>query len=316
MAAPLLSLGCDPAPPASTPPVNTEALPGPPIDDPGPGPDHDHDHDHDQAPSSAPPMIHVPAGTVRLGEPPLPPGAPPATHAPRPPPQRELRVSAFLMDRTEVTRAAYARFLADTDYRPPHVEEPWAEDGWSWDGADFPAGTGEHPVVLTSYYDARAYCRWAGKRLPTEAEWQLAALGTASAERHYPWGQAYDPNALNHGKNEPDWFDDSDGWERTAPVGSFPAGATPDGIVDLYGNAWEWTADVRSASWEPYIGTPTDGTLLDPHNPPPGIYMAVRGGSYYFDISATTLGERHAFLPEIRRKTSGFRCARDIGSGP
>ncbi len=255
-------------------------------------------------------MVRIPGDRVLLGRI-AQPGQP---HSPVPVPQapmaRELRVSGFWLDRTEVTRAAYQLFLDATGYRPPSVEEAWAEDGWSWKGGHYPAGTGEHPVVLTSWYDAAEYCAWAHKRLPTEAEWQLAALGPASAPRQYPWGPDYDPARLNHGRFQQPNFDASDGFERTAPVGSFPAGATPDGLQDMYGNAWEWTADIRTESWDAYQGDGPAGDL-DAHSPPPGLYVAVRGGSYFFDVSMTTEGERNAFLTEIRRKTSGFRCAQD-----
>ncbi len=227
---------------------------------------------------------------------------------------QEVEVSPFLIDRTEVTRLAYQRFLVETGYRPPHVDEPWAAEGWNWAGTDFPPGTGEHPVVLVSAYDAAEYCAWRGARLPTEAEWQLAVLGPG-AGRRYPWGADYDASRLNHGKLEQPNFDDSDGFLTTAPVGSFPQGATPEGLLDGFGNAWEWTADQRFEGWaytEPALG---QGPRKDPHNPPPGLYVAVRGGSYFFDLEPNPLGERHAFLPEIRRKTSGFRCAADAGAG-
>lgn len=208
---------------------------------------------------------------------------------------RRVWVEAFRMDRYEVTRAAYRAFLADTGYRPPFVAEPWAEADWNWNGIDFPVGTGEHPVVLTSRYDAEAYCTWAGKHLPGEAEWQLAALGTEEASRVWPWGEAYEAERLNHGQLEEPVYDDSDGWKTTSPVGSFPSGRGPNGLDDAFGNAWEWTADFRVESWDSTKG--------------PALYAAVRGGSYYTDLRPDPGGERHQFLAELRRKTSGFRCA-------
>jgi formylglycine-generating enzyme required for sulfatase activity len=222
-------------------------------------------------------------------------------------------VDAFDIDRTEVTREQYQQFLLATGYRPPHVDEPWADEGFNWDGTDFPAGTGDHPVVLISWYDASEYCAWADKRLPTEAEWQLAALGPAEEGRRYPWGDVYDPLALNHGRSFAPNYDDSDGYWTTAPVGSFPAGRSPYGLEDAFGNAWEFTADYRRRDWRHYVGERRDSTLADLHAPGPGIYVIVRGGSYFFDVQAAPHGgESVAFLVELRRKTSGFRCARDV----
>ena len=226
---------------------------------------------------------------------------------------RAVWVKPFRIDRTEVTRSAYKRFLDATGYRPPHVEEDWAQEGYNWSGNDFPDGTGEHPVILVSWYDATEYCAWAGKRLPTESEWQLAALGEQSAERSYPWGRDYDAMALNHGKMDEPNFDDSDGYLTTSPVGSFPQGASPYGLLDAFGNAWEFTSDARVDSWELVESTEksqgeTQG-WTDVHAPGPSLYVAVRGGSYFFDAAAHPAGEQNQFLPELRRKTSGFRCA-------
>ena len=286
-------------------------------------------------------MLPVPGGAVRLGAVVHPPAEgftpPPAQHphgpAPKGPPldsqgrpQKhpaptntlhnahleaiEVTVSPFWMDVTEVTRSAYSTFIEATGYPAPFVDEEWAREGWNWSGTDYPEDTGEHPVVLVNWYDARAYCSWASKRLPTEAEWQLAALGPAETERIYPWGNTYDPNALNHGMAVPPNFDDSDGYLTTSPVGAFPTGAGPYGHLDLFGNAWEYTADFRLSSWDQLLGDRSSGTVLDPHTPPTGHYVSVRGGSYFFDFRPNPGSERNAFLPELRRKTSGFRCVR------
>lgn len=226
---------------------------------------------------------------------------------------RAVWVKPFQIDRTEVTRSAYKRFLDATGYRPPHVEEDWAQEGYNWSGNDFPKGTGEHPVILVSWYDATEYCAWAGKRLPTESEWQLAALGEQSAQRSFPWGKDYDALALNHGKMDEPNFDDSDGYLTTSPVGSFPEGASPYGLMDAFGNAWEFTSDARVDAWELVETTEKrreEGEgWTDVHTPGPSLYVAVRGGSYFFDAEAHPAGEQNQFLPELRRKTSGFRCA-------
>ncbi len=274
---------------------------GAPLDGPGPG------------------SALLPVGPGALPDHGAAPGA--GTHGGKPVPDplhpaRDVTVSTFWLDLTEVTRDQYALFLVDTAYRPPYVDEDWAREGWNWDGPTPPPGTGDHPVVLVHWYDARAYCAWAGKRLPTEAEWQRAALGPASEERLFPWGNAYDGARLNHGTLLPPNYDDSDGWERTSPVGSFPAGASPEGVQDLFGNAWEWVEDVRVRGWEQVRtrdGGPADatGALHDPVAVGPALYAASRGGAFFFDLRPNPSGERSAFLAELRRKSTGFRCARD-----
>ncbi len=287
-------------------------------------------------------MVAIAAGLVVLGPRHLPPvdGAslPPMSHPPpqskmggAPPPTKggsvawssaggrgfvpmHVQVSRFWIDRTEVTRAAYAQFLDATGYRLPHVGESWADDGWNWTNAQPPAETEDHPVVLVSWYDADAYCRWADKRLPTEAEWQLAALGPANARRDYPWGNVYDGRRLNHGRIEPPNFDGSDGHERTAPVGSYPGGRAASGIEDAFGNAWEFTADLRVEAASQVVNKGKEGGVVrDASAPGPGLRVAVRGGSFYFDLRPNPGSEWSAFVPELRRKSAGFRCARDGG---
>ena len=224
-------------------------------------------------------------------------------------PSKKVTVSDFWMDLTEVTRKDYQKFLQATGYRPPFIAEEWAKDGWNWNGTDYPEGTGDHPVVLVSWYDAQEFCAWRGKRLPTEAEWQLAALGDAALGNIYPWGKTYNHEALNHGKIESPNFDDSDGYLTTSPVGAFPLGNTPYGIQDIFGNAWEFTADARRATWKFYENAEGD-ILENTFAPGPSLYVAVRGGAYFFDLRPNPGGERNEFLTEVRRKTSGFRCAK------
>lgn len=227
---------------------------------------------------------------------------------------RKVGVEAFQIDRTEVTREAYAQFLAETGYRLPHVAEEWAEGEWNWESVTVTQDMKTHPVVMVSFHDASAYCRWAKKRLPTEAEWQLAALGPASDARLYPWGDRYRDDYLNHGRVEAPNFDDSDGYRGTAPVGSFPLGRSPAGLQDAFGNAWEFTADARIDDWANarHQGFGAQGEMIAATAPGPALRVAVRGGSYYFDLRPNPGGEWTAFTPEARRKSSGFRCARDM----
>jgi formylglycine-generating enzyme required for sulfatase activity len=222
-----------------------------------------------------------------------------------------VAVSDFWIDRTEVTQRQYAAFVVDSHYRAPFVDEPWAEDGWDWNDNQPPEKTLDHPVVLVNWYDAREYCAWAGKRLPTEAEWQLAALGPAEAERVWPWGDTYDDMKSNHGTTKYPNYDPSDGWEKTSPVGAYPAGRTPEGVDDMFGNAWEWAADIRLSDWSGMLGERTAQGMKDAHTGTLGIYAVVRGGAYFYDFRPFPAGERSGFLTELRRKTSGFRCAAD-----
>ncbi len=222
---------------------------------------------------------------------------------------KRVTVSSFWIDLTEVTRQAYKDFLDSTGYRPPFIAEEWAEDGWNWKGTDFPKGTGDHPVVMVSWYDAQEYCAWMGKRLPTEAEWQLAALGDVRLGNNFPWGKEYNHDALNHGQIESPNFDDSDGYLHTSPVGAFSAGRSVYGLEDTFGNAWEFTADARRATWKFYDNAEGDSPK-DTIAPGPSLYVGVRGGAYFFDLRPNPGGERNEFLTEVRRKTAGFRCAK------
>lgn len=270
------------------------------------------------APGGAPGGPSAPPGSPSAGGGALPDlGATSATkHGltkadPDPLEAREVEVGDFWIDLTETTHAEYARFIEATGYRPPFVDEPWAMDGYSWVGGEPPAGLDDHPVVLVNWYDARAYCAWAGKRLPTEPEWQLAVLGPSEQERNYPWGAELGEGHYNHGRMIDPNYDDSDGWARTSPVTAFPTGRSWAGLYDGFGNAWEWTNDWRVQDWEKVSGERRGGRLVDPHTEGLALYAAVRGGSFFFDLGPNPAGERNAFIAELRRKSSGFRCAAD-----
>ncbi len=244
-------------------------------------------------------MIRVPAGVFWMGL--EDPG--PADRR-----RRQVYVAAFDIDRTEVTIAQYARFVRETGYKPPFVDEPWAAP-YNWKDGKPPTGYDDHPVTLINWYDADAYCRWAGKRLPTEAEWEKAARGPRGLR--YPWGNQWDPSACNHGKGGTDNYDASDGYETTSPVGAFPSGRSPYGVLDMFGNAWEWTADWYSLGWNEERGLVEDGILYNPKGPPSGFNKVARGGSFFFNLRDDLSAERAFMFPESRRKTTGFRCARD-----
>lgn len=230
-------------------------------------------------------------------------------------PAQVVRVAGFWIDTLEVSRAQYGLFLAATGYRPPHVEEEWAEKEWNWEGVAPPAGSEDHPVVLASWYDAREYCAWRGARLPSEAEWQLTALGPAEEQWAYPWGETYVAGRMNRGiLQAPNYDDREDGYLTTSPVGHYPEGASRYGALDTFGNAWEWVADVRVRSWDE-VRFVDAARRRGPYTPTLGLYAGARGFSYFADPRVNLAMDHNAFPVELRRKTSGFRCARSPEPG-
>jgi formylglycine-generating enzyme required for sulfatase activity len=216
-------------------------------------------------------------------------------------------LSTFSIDRTEVTVGDYRRCVIAAECLP----------------ATYPTGDPkfdrpELPVTHVSWEDARRYCAWRGKRLPTEAEWERAARGFA--ERTWPWGFLPNPKLANHGSldvgsaiglgpasGQPEIIvgteDASDGFAGLAPVGSFPGGATPEGVHDLAGNVSEWVSDF----WSDQLPKQAAG---DPTGPPTGTLRVVRGGSFRHPMSLLRATSRVGRIPSSRDATIGFRCAR------
>ncbi|MCD4748903.1 MAG: SUMF1/EgtB/PvdO family nonheme iron enzyme [Thermoanaerobaculales bacterium] len=189
--------------------------------------------------------------------------------------QRQVTVNSFFMDRTEVRWEDYLLFVETTRYRP--LPESWS-------------GEPGFPVANVNRQDADAYCRWQGKRLPTADEWEFAARGVDG--RRYPWGnESPDGTRANFcDANCPKaWhnYDHDDGFAGPAPVGSFPAGATPEGLLDMGGNIREWTAT-------------TDDDRSD-----------VKGGGFYNAIDDLIAADVRRNLIETRNPTIGFRCVQD-----
>ena len=263
-----------------------------------------------EAPKVPEGMVYIPGGEVWVGSPRVgpmpPPGGGPSVRG-----RRELWLDPYAIDVDEATRSVYARFLIETGYRLPSVGEGWADDGYAWKTAEEGLSVEpDHPVVLISWYDAREFCRWRGARLPTDAEWEVAALGAEG--RNWPWGQAFDGSALNHGSADAPFFDDSDGWLKTSPVGAFPKGKSVYGLNDTFGNAWEWTADAWGGSWQEFRGGNHGALLANPTSDSPALYHGARGGSYFFGFEVNLDGERNGFLSELRRKSTGVRCAMSV----
>jgi formylglycine-generating enzyme required for sulfatase activity len=213
-------------------------------------------------------------------------------------PQHTAYLDAFWIDKTEVTNAKYQRCVEAGVCQVPTTCD-WGEPTYG------DVSKAEHPVVCVRWHDAKAYCEWAGARLPTEAEWEKAARGTGG--QIHPWGNDFDGSKLNScDVNCPhEWRDVSanDGYIYTAPVGSYPGGASPYGALDMAGNAWEWVADGYDPGY--YNQSPT----RNPPGPDSGEKRVLRGGSWY--IAGVRITDRHWFLPWHGNPDVGFRCARD-----
>jgi formylglycine-generating enzyme required for sulfatase activity len=181
-------------------------------------------------------------------------------------PAHDVSLSAYMIDQREVRVDEYARCVAAGACNPPS----FAPGDARFDRAPF-------PVTHVRWEDARAYCAWAGGRLPTEAEWEFAARG--SGDRQYPWGNVFNPHLCNHGALAPDDTDGSDGFTGLAPVGSFPDGATPSHLMDMAGNVAEWVSDYYEPDPETRMGYPP-GSQSNPTGPTTGVEHVIRGGSY------------------------------------
>lgn len=204
-----------------------------------------------------------------------------------------VQLSGYFMDRREVTVAEF-----DACVRVGRCKAPPFERGAR--RFNLP----QFPVTLVTWDDARAFCAFRGARLPTEAEFERAARGPAG--RRFPWGELPNSHVANHGRLGIDMTDDTDGFAELAPVGSFHSGRTPDGFLDLAGNAAEWVQD-RYATQYP------DADQVDPQGPDAAQATGarvVRGGSYDSPMAWLRGAARGAYLPNERRPSIGFRCAR------
>jgi sulfatase modifying factor 1 len=207
-------------------------------------------------------------------------------------PRREVQLSSFWLDRFEVRVADYERCVALGRCRA----RPTSEGMRRFEAAELPAS-------VVSWDDARAYCEFRGARLPTEAEFERAARGLTA--RRYPWGDLWNRRVTNHGRRGWDSTDDTDGFAELAPIGSFTAGATPEGVYDLAGNVAEWVQDR-------YVARYDADELRDPQGPGVGAasVRVVRGGNYRTDRSLLRGAARASAEPSERTPVIGFRCAR------
>jgi formylglycine-generating enzyme required for sulfatase activity len=199
-------------------------------------------------------------------------------------PERNVTLSSYAIDRTEVTNAAYRLCVQAKACDPaPYLDDP-------------DLGRDEHPVVGVTWADAVAFCRWVGKRLPTEAEWEYAAKG--GDHRKWPWAGAFKAAFANTSNAE-------DEFEKTAPVTAFAAGESPHGVLNMAGNAAEWVSDYFDPTIYRTVKDPTD-----PPGPDSGRERVVRGGSYLDSPHQVRVSARRAKLPTESDNTIGFRCAK------
>ena len=208
-----------------------------------------------------------------------------------------VTLSTYELDRVEVTVAAYARCAEAGPCAPAEYPRGDAR----FDRPDF-------PVTFVRWDDATTYCGWAGGRLPTEAEWEYAARGPQL--RDFPWGSVYNPHLANHGAFAQDETDATDGFVGLAPVGSFPDGATPLGILDMSGNASEWVSDFYDVEPDEGTGYPAKAQV-NPKGAPNGMGHAIRGGSYA-EGAAWMRGAARGTMLMPRSGSVGFRCAYDV----
>ena len=220
-------------------------------------------------------MVRIPGGKFTRGD---------LNGEPAEYPERKIVVSAFLIDRFEVTNQSYRLCIKAGVCDPtPYLDDPVL-------------GRPGHPVVGVSWNDARRFCKWIGRRLPTEAEWEYAAKGTD--DRRFPWTGPFDPAKANTDRP-------GDPFQSTAPVAELVAGDSPFGVRNMSGNAAEWVNDFFDPLY--YSASKTEA---DPPGPPGGRERVVRGGSYRDSPYLVRVSARRAQRPTDVDNTVGIRCAR------
>lgn len=202
-------------------------------------------------------------------------------------PEHQAFLSTYYIDKKEVTQEEYDRFVRATKRGKPFI--PVFEDDQS------KILKPELPVVGMSWSDAEAYCRWAGKRLPTEAEWEKAGRG--EGRRRYPWGDQFGTGNANVDGEE-------DGFKYLAPPGSFESGRSPYGVYDMTGNVAEWVADTYKEDY--YYKAP----YRDPTGPEDGQHKVIRGGSWRETEHNARLSKRFQAKMWRTDSTIGIRCAK------
>jgi formylglycine-generating enzyme required for sulfatase activity/tRNA A-37 threonylcarbamoyl transferase component Bud32 len=276
-------------------------------------------------PSDGMVMISIPAGEFSMGS---LESEPSASKRKDEKPQHKVYLNDYWIDQTEVTNAMFAQFVEQTGYQTMAEKKSWAQpvynistNDWEFtEGADWrhPGGPSSsldgleaHPVTLVSWGDATAYCAWAGGRLPSEAEWEKAASWDPRQQLKYkyPWGDRAPAGELLNFADinlNVNWADRSinDGYQLTAPVGSYPAGASPYGLLDMAGNVEEWVQDWYGDTY--YASSPPS----NPAGPSSGSARVLRGGDWETEAIAVRTTDRSGKYPDDLMGGHGFRCAR------
>jgi len=224
-------------------------------------------------------LLYVPAGKFQMGS---------SDYGPI----HTVDLDAFWIDQTDVTNAMFAKYVASNGGNEPPLKTSSNTRKSYFQNSQY----ANYPVIYVSWDQADAYCKWAGRQLPTEAQWEKAARGTDG--RTYPWGEGIDKSKANYDPAGQKWDNDD-----TSKVGSYPAGASPYGALDMAGNVWQWVADWYESSY--YAGSPDQ----NPTGPDSGTARVARGGSAGNDSSLINSAARLDVDPLEQDFSTGFRCA-------
>jgi formylglycine-generating enzyme len=236
------------------------------------------------------PMILIPEGIFPMG---VPKGARDGGMDERP--NHDVFVDTFYIDKYELTNGRYLQFVTETGHRTP--QHPTDPKKGIWKGNMMPESIANLPVINVDWYDANTYCQWAGKRLPTEAEWEKAAKGPN--DWRFPWGNV-EPT-MEHLNFNQSWR----GEATLTEVGIYEKGKSPYGVYDVAGNVWEWVADWYDPGY--YAISPAQ----NPQGPENGTHKTLRSSGWQGETPQVRIFTRIKSLPTDRNNSTGFRCAQD-----